>query len=203
MRLTNEIRSAIIEATLLHRFEKVLLSDAALRADTAYRIWKSVMTPTGLAKLESVPEGWLPTKHTICVRLLPDDVPSNKAVYYELPFSGNHAHISQGILPGGYKGRPHKSYVAPDNWPPTHTINDPDFIQQVMDVIEFTSDRIKQIKEAREALGVVNEFTTSEKLLMAWPELEPFVTPNLPAPKPQLPALQTDRLNTLLGLPVD
>jgi hypothetical protein len=193
MRLTNDIKDRIVESVLLHRFEK------RLKAEAAKTIWESRMTPSGLRLLSTIPKGWLQTSHKISVRLMPDNVSSSEAKHLELQYGGHMSGV--GILPSGYKTttvyNPH-----PNDWLTVYTINDEDLCKETLDLYEEGRNTLAEVKTARDALGAIREFSTSEKLIAAWPEIEPFVTRHLPPPKPRLPALQTDRLNDLLDLPV-
>lgn len=63
-------------------------------------------------------------------------------------------------------------------------------------------DKLNKLEESTfaSAMGVLNSVTTVKRLVEVWPEVEAF------APKPEaattnLPALQLDKINNILGLP--
>lgn len=51
--------------------------------------------------------------------------------------------------------------------------------------------------------ATLDQFTTVEKLLKAWPEASELLPDELGKPKAQLPVVQTKDLNCLLGLPTE
>lgn len=51
--------------------------------------------------------------------------------------------------------------------------------------------------------ATLDQFTTVEKLLKAWPEASELLPDELDKPKAQLPVVQTKDLNCLLGLPTE
>ena len=66
---------------------------------------------------------------------------------------------------------------------------------------EESNDRA--IKAMREEIAAsISGYSTRHQLLKAWPEVAELLPDNLkPRPKANLPALKTDRLNKLIGLP--
>lgn len=51
--------------------------------------------------------------------------------------------------------------------------------------------------------GALSKFTTVKRLLDAWPEAKELLPDRLPEAKPTLPAVRTEELNALIGLPSD
>lgn len=68
--------------------------------------------------------------------------------------------------------------------------------------IETEETIYKQLRELKETVyASIASITTVKKLLESWDEAKELLPPHLLLPKAQLPALQTTKLNKLIGLP--
>jgi hypothetical protein len=66
------------------------------------------------------------------------------------------------------------------------------------------TDLIAAFNKARsDTAAAIGQYTTIDKLLEAWPEIEPFTKGVVAKRKPQLPAVPVSKLNELLGLPAE
>lgn len=67
---------------------------------------------------------------------------------------------------------------------------------------EAESKLLRQLREVEgQVLASINSITTVKKLLDTWEEARELLPPYLLQPKVHLPALQTNKLNKLIGLP--
>lgn len=76
------------------------------------------------------------------------------------------------------------------------------YLQEVLDSFEKEKKIEKQLKELEETvLASISSITTLKKLLEQWSEAKELLPAELLEAKVQLPALQTNNLNKLIGLP--
>lgn len=54
----------------------------------------------------------------------------------------------------------------------------------------------------QQVVGTLAAFSSVQRLLKEWPEIEPFLPPELTTPSSKLPVPQVKKLNKVLGLPV-
>lgn len=174
MRLTNESRKIILNRLIAHRFDKQ--RDALLEREYALanECYDTVFDPKTRALLSELPHGWTPRRTVYTGRVA--------GCWVDLSF-------------GEDKPWPCSSNVE------SLTHNDP-VTQKVLDFINDRKDHATAREAAANAIkGTLSSYGTLARLVEAWPEIEPFCYGLGPVRK-NLPAIQTDKLNALLDLPV-
>ena len=175
MKLTNATREIILNRLIAHRFDKhrdALIEREYALADECYATTFDAKTRATLSEL---PKGWTPMRTIYTGKVVGCRV--------ELCFKDSKPWPYSQDVPG-------ISHPSP-------------VVQKVRDLLH---DR-KAHATAREAAtntikGTLASYTTLEKLVAAWPEVEPFVF-GLGTVRPNLPSIQTNKLNALLDLPVE
>lgn len=175
MKLTNATRKIILNRLISHRFDKP--RDALMEREYALaeECYATAFDANTLATLSELPKGWTPMRTGYSGKVA--------GCWVELCFKDN-------------KQWPYSRDVP--------ALSHPNPVAQK--VLDFLHDR-KEHAAAREAAantikGTLASYTTLEKLVDAWPEVEPFVF-GLGTVRPNLPAIQTGKLNALLDLPVE
>lgn len=193
-KITKAIREKIAKDLTKNRFQKPVLELFEQRSVLALAVYKDFYSTKDRATMEALPDGWLPTDTTISVRF--------GSSYTSLPFDG---HITGPL------------YAASGGVPDVRRLirsRDLHICAKGYDALSpmtleydrlagVAKDLTRQIGEAeKSALAAVGQFTTLEKLVAEWPEVEPFARPYM-VDRPLLPAIRTSELNAILGLPVD
>lgn len=209
-RLTNNMRGCIVNAVLEHKFNPIiadLAKDFAALADDVYKI---AFRKT-LAQIDALPEGWLPTDDDIQVEF-------GAGKMLRLNFNGRFTarygstvidgvHVSEADLHSfaSFPGAVHKRFPANKKGVCVASFDARESLSlRYEELSNKKIDLISSFNKARTETGVaVGRFTTIDKMLEAWPEIEPFTKGIAAAPKPQLPAVPVVKLNEMLGLPVD
>lgn len=200
-RLTTAMRGVICENAIIHRFSpdvKKLVDQFRDLADEAYE-----KTYGGISgQMIALPKGWLPQVATCSYRF--------GSEYVGLKFSGSFAsryHSSPTIALAPLQGEISDIWrlVPSDKNGQCHaTFDARDELSIIYAMLQDTSATLNNLVVAtrRDLIVTLEKFTTVEKLLEGWPEIEPFTVGVTPAPKTNLPAVPVAALNTLLGLPV-
>ncbi len=196
-KLTKAHREEILKRTLSHAFGARALALAKAFAALAEDVYNDVFSEKDRKLMQSLPESWLPTDNDISVEF--------GVGFRSLYFNGRNAHISglsddvYAEIENKYKRFPYqrrqgclKAYAA-----------DHDLSVKA----EELSNQVKALKVEVEAASnitrvALDRATTLRNLISGWPEIEPFTT-FIPRDRPSLPAIQTDALNSILGLPVE
>jgi hypothetical protein len=175
MKLTNETRKIILNRLIAHRFNKA--RDKLLEREYALaeECYEAAFDAKIRATLEALPEGWTPRRT-----------------------------LYQGKVAGCWT---ELCFKTSKPWPydmDVPALSHPAPVVQA--VLDFLHDR-KEHAIAREAAanhikGALSIYTTMPKLVAAWPEVEPFVY-GLGQAHPNLPAIQAEKLNAMLDLPVE
>ena len=204
--LTNDMRNGIVARLMKHRYsaeEQTLCDEYAKLMEDAF---KYVMGDA-YGKLDDFPEGWFPTqssdyieikgvfcefaskwdselvKHVYAIKRDPSRNASWRVVFNKsvrVPF--NVYHNTPTIMAG------HE----------VHT--------RAQDLSMRAHKHIEAYDEAKaKARGILNVFSTVEKLVKQWPEIEPFLPPKASAQAAAntLPAVPVEELNSMFGLPPD
>lgn len=193
-RITKEIRDKIVAALIKHRFEARLMTIIKERAALAKAVYDDLYPMTIREKIAALPDGWIPTNEKMHVYFgtAYTSVYASGFIYGELNkvASVNRSDANFRLLAKHEDGCV-KKYEA------THALA----IEHER-LAGAVSDIKNEISEAtRAAETAILKSATIKRLIEAWPEIEPFAR-QFNTEKPQLPALQTDALNAMLGLPV-
>lgn len=193
-KITKTIREKIADALTKNRFQKPVLELFEARGVLALAVYKDFYLTKDRATMEELPDGWLPTSSSILVRF--------GSSYTSLSFNG---HITGGFyaVSGGVEDIYRRIRSRDEN----RCVKNYDALSPM--TVEYdrlaglAKDLTRQIDKAKiSALTAIGCFTTLEKLVAEWPEVEPFARPHM-VDRPQLPAIRASELNALLGLPVD
>jgi hypothetical protein len=175
-RLTEELKSSIIQSLVRHRFgaEKDKLEKQRPKIGDA--IYKRSFVSRDRLKMASLPEGWLPTTTSVDAQV--------GEFYRRFPLSD--------ARPVPYSRDRSRCLISLD-------VADPLAIR-IQEFQDNWSDLMKRSDQARaEARSIVDSVTTTNKLIKVWPEIEPFVPVGKPA---NLPAVEVDKVNKTFKLPV-
>lgn len=195
IRLNREMRSEICDALMLHRFEQPLRDLFAKRAELADKLHRDVYKRQ-LSKMDELPEGWLPTYSGIKVQAGAD-------VYF-FNFNGVWS-VRSGpgtVIYAVEVASDQRRCPAMDSSYDVKKVYDAGsaMADEITDIVRETQQMEQSISEAQKQVGVtLDQFVTVEKLVEAWPEVTPFI-PEKQRPV-SLPALPTQQLNDMLGLP--
>lgn len=199
-KLTNGIRSAIRADLREHRFATQVKVLAAAAESFADKVYNTMYDEDTQAKMAALPEGWLPEDEGVYVCCL--------GQYHRVHFNGVTTSLDSAL----------RNLVE---YPPYTSRR---FMQAHHDVAYSLKDQallssweetVQETRRLYETYGRVNSelraaldsFTTIEKLIEAWPEVEPFAKAYITNPKKvakiQLPAVQVTSLNAMLDLPIE
>lgn len=192
-KLTNWIREQIVADLMAHRFTKACDKLVKDRAALAVKVYRDFYSRSLLAKIEALPEGWLPTGSDITAQFSGrvDSLAFSGAVYGLV--SKYRTKTDAAFRPFLSKdvGRVVAVYDASHPLAIIHA-----------ELAGRQKELTEQIEAARRQAEVaVNSATTINRLIELWPEVEPFARKHESAKVP-LPALPTSELNALLDLPV-
>lgn len=195
MRLTNDIRDAIVRTVLTNRFSEDVESLRDQWASFAVMTYDAVYDKSTQTKMKRLPKGWLPETDDITVQ-----------------FGSHHSRLAfdpymRGFNPISIK-RPEKKTLKlvpyRDNMSRVIMQFEPDHeLSLKRDELAAQSTTLKEtIDSCRvNANQIVHSVTTMKKLLEIWPEVEPFAKPFIERPaSASLPAVPVDTLNRKLGL---
>lgn len=209
MRLTNDMRGKLVNLMLKHKFQTdyndLLATYAQLASDVYDRAFEK-----DRAKIDGLPDGWLPTDSDITAKL---GVATVKVV-----FSGQfiYRHGNRAINGMNYpEAELYLLFETPAavwrRFPNKRkgqcvlAVEADDQLTKDWDNLTFGTNRfVVDVSVARRTLVTsLDQYFSTEKLVAAWPEVAPFVAELQPATPVSLPALPVDDLNKMLGLPVD
>lgn len=175
MRLTNQIRQDILKALLDQRFEKEQNENKRQLDALGEKIYNSVYTPELLGLMAQLPGNSFRKVSRLTARFGTDYHSFNLPKVRELLHL--HHQVCFEIPLDSELGKEYTDLRNKHN-----ELND------------------KRSETSRKVLATLNSVTTMHKLLKVWPEVEPFVKGYLFS-SPNLPALPTQELNKLLGIP--
>lgn len=200
-RLTNDIRERVGLDVLVHRFRPDV--DALLHDQSAFalRVYDDLFDVKTQAAMHALPEGWLPAAESIGAQF---GYHGGNGRFVRLYFSGyvygdlsrvrdksDNAIVVRRVPAS-------KEHGCAKVYDSSHKLS-----------IEFDRirDRTKKIREniatAKQSVtAALAAVTTVKRLIETWPEIAPFAS-KYETEKPQLPALPTHQLNSILDLPVD
>lgn len=204
VRLTNDIRSTIVNALMEHKFDGEVAGLCAERAAIAAAVYDTHYK-RDLKRINDLPEGWLRTDDDISF-----EASGTKRQYqFSGKIYGNRWTERWGNDICDFKSNNvitlvYRRFRADDhgNTVAVYDANHP--IAEAVEKHEARGEALaERIRTARKsAAATMGQFTTSEKLIEAWPEIAPFI-PAQAAPKPSLPAVPVSHLNAPFDLPVE
>jgi hypothetical protein len=190
MKLTNDIRGAILRALLAHRFQAEYDAIARETAAFARRVY-DYRFGADLKVMAGLPEGWL-----LEVDAIPCAFDGRSA---RLNFSGEHGAYAAIKRPDPVllpvtcaSTRAHRFVSLAHDHELTRDFN----------AVSAKWMAFKQSFSAaqRQADTALSAASTIKRLVDVWPEVEPFARKYVTT-KPQLPAIPTDALNATFRLP--
>lgn len=180
-RLTKQIREAMLSAILSHAFDAKQQEAKRAKIQAGEKVYQDIYAPH-LVAMESLPKGFLP---------------KSSAFYIAIGGQKHTVECSEGRLIGRHHGDRYcegaKLYVG-----------DEAVAKNFLDAVEQCKDlKTQRDQMSHEITPVLESVHTFKKLWEVWPEskslLEKFeVKPAIAI----LPAVQVDKLNVALGLPV-
>lgn len=193
-RLTKEIKESITKALIAHRFTAPVKKLYEDRAALAKAVYNDVYSRADREKMAALPDGWLPTVDQFHVYFGTSytSVYANGHVYGDLV---NVASPDRDVpvfrIQSRHKGGCLKKYDGAHKLTIEHERLQGSF-----------ADLVKEVDMAkRSAMAAMSSVGTIKRLIEVWPEVAPFAK-KFEGERPQLPALQTDKLNKILDLPV-
>lgn len=195
VRLTNEIREEITTAMLRHRFAKDAVKIVKMRAKLADRVYRDLYSAADRKRIESLPEGWLPSDTRIQFRV--------QGSYESVNFSGGFYGELREALPPKAIGEESRLFASKDKGGCVKTY---DGGHPIADAYSEMSDGFKDLKgrfvAAKRQIGAaLSKASTTKRLVELWPEAAPFVA-EYEKETPSLPSIPTSSLNEMLDLPV-
>ncbi|RZG71878.1 hypothetical protein EXU29_12185 [Acinetobacter wuhouensis] len=182
-RLTKQLREAMLDAILSHAFDAKQKSADQEKTTEGEKIYQDIYG-TSLIAMESLPKGFLPRSNTF---------------YIAIAGQTHRVHLSEARLIG-------HSHTKDYSYTPKAKLYVGD--EQVAIDFQKAVENCRDLKSQREQMSreitpVLESVHTFKKLWEVWPEskslLEKFeVKPAIAI----LPAVQVDKLNVALGLPV-
>lgn len=196
-KLTKAHREEILKRTLTHAFGARALVLAKAFAALAEDVYNDVFSEKDHKLMQSLPENWLPTDYDISV--------SFGGEFARLYFNGsNISGVGLSEMPSQLKDHTYKRF-------PIGRLSGCLKAYEAGDALAVRAAELAAqylaLKEEVEAASnitrvALDRATTLRNLISGWPEIEPFTT-FIPRDRPSLPAIQTDALNSILGLPVE
>ena len=195
-RITNDHRERILRDVLNYRFAESYTLLQAEYAQLAQGVYETVYSATDRAKMEALPDGWLHKVTSIRVQF--------GERYADLPYSGSINGVSSYPSINTEINTTYRRVPARDLHGVMRVFETGENLAEVYAALAVASADLRNKTHQAESLAsvVLDRATTVPKLLVAWPEVKPFLA-FLDVPKPKLPALPIDQVNSLLDLPVD
>ena len=192
MRLNQKVRDAICRDLIDNRFSKEVEKLTRKRARLAKEVYRKHFGTTMVRRMNDLPEGWLKVSSSISVNM------GGQSDFMQ--FNGVSRYNCLLAIVGK---TPDPEYMRfPQSAGHATFEQDSPICQQYRDLRDETDVLHKTIHEVRGAArATLNLFTSPNKLIEAWPEVEPFLRKHSVAPTP-LPVAPRDALNKSLGLSV-
>ena len=191
-RITNALREAIVAKAI----DKAGLNDKRAEYDKRRAAWTEAVRIDGLggpvkaAELEALDAQ---------IRKLHEKIPEalrcgygvglDRNSWMRVNIAGANVHVS---LNDSKPARCRSHVITADN-PLAQQFYDLEAEEKALD-----DERATLSAQVR---GALSKFTTVKRLLDAWPEAKELLPDRLPEAKPTLPAVRTEELNALIGLP--
>lgn len=196
-RLTNDIREMIVVDVLIHRFRADADAFRADQAALANRVYEDIFDAKTREKMAAVPDGWLPKTTNVGVQF--GGANRYEQMYFDGHISGNIRKVAtKSDAPETFRLIPYNRHrVCAAVYEASHPLS---IAHAKLEQRKATlDDQIETAKRSIEA--ALAAVTTVKRLIETWPEVAPFAS-KFDGEKPQLPALPTQHLNSILDLPV-
>lgn len=197
MRLTNDIRDAIVRAVITNRFLKDVEALRDEWSTLAVMTYDDIYDDKTQRKMKNLPNGWLPETDTITVELGSSHTRLTFDPYMRgfglVKIDGPSKTTKKRVPSSDNSHRVVKQYEA------SHPL------AKKRDELAGRSTDLKELIDSATtgARQMVHSVSTMKKLLEQWPEVEPFAQPYIDKPSAAtLPAVPISSLNAKLGLPV-
>ncbi len=192
-KLTQDDRARLSSAILKYRFADIGVKLAAEEAALALKCYNKVFTKAERDQMQGLPKDWLPCVNGIRVK-----------------FAGRVESLD-------FSGRPHLTMfsspkVEPISMPvPYAVINGVLLVVEATERLAISYEQHRQSYEkarddmqnlSRQIEAVMSQATTAGKLVLLWPEVEPFLAAMRKPTPAAVPAVPIGALNKMLGLPV-
>ena len=197
-RLTSGMRETLLDKLLEHRFKDEASEQVVLFkrfADLVYNDLYPKNIQTAMMKLAS---GWLSESDDFHVQF------GAQNRYASLDFNGRQGlprDIFRLTTYVDVKDRVRRRFPAKDHGKTITVYSEDHALSVQYEALLTTAKELNEViaQARRETFAALKQATTIKSLLAKWPELEPFIVVKK---KIQLPALPTEHLNSILGLPV-
>lgn len=195
------MREKIIDNLMVHSFLTRCQEKMTEQASLAAAVYDDFYSKAERETITGLPNGWLPSYEYVCCRVDNEDLSLN--------FNGWIANgPAWGVLNDAGVKRPSEKSERPfahcdgGRFVKVHEGNK-GLGKRLLTFVRECRTLDEELRDARrKADATLSKFRTVEKLIEAWPEIEPM-TVGVCAPSPvSLPALATDTLNNMFGLPV-
>lgn len=197
LRLTNYTRKQIALAILRHRFNDEIVALTADRAALADAVYNEVYSKPERERMASLPAGWLPECYSIRVQF-----GSSGRSYEVVPFSGVFYDETSKYRAAAVEQQTRRLLSRHVNGCVKVFTEDHPLSLTAVDLKSRLDDIASRASHAsRQVDAALASVSTIGRLIEVWPEVEPFAKRFDTSPQ-KLPAVQTDKLNKLLDLPV-
>lgn len=199
-RLTNDIRAAISRSLVAHRFQAEVEAVSAGYAALAALAYDEIYNTETRAKMDALPEGWLPTADSISANI------SGKRVrFYFSGYFSEDAVNQSGVLVARASVVSKRMLAKHDRCDLFTFVGGGNVDLMHSQVWSQHVRLATSIKETRAQIeGALGSVSTINKLILVWPEVEPFAKKWIEeGGKSKLPAIPVSSLNAAIGLPVD
>ena len=196
-RLNKAMRGKIEKSLMHHRFKKPAQKLLDRQFAIARKLYAKMYTKEEHELIFSLPEDWLPTTRALDVY----DYGGRVRLYVvKARFAtGRYAQLKN-------LGANDEKFAGPEYRVTTKHTRGME-ASRVLELEKWQQDVDKLVDEAeqvrRQVRATLNAFTTLEKLIKSWPEVEPFAIAFVEAPNkiPALPVVPAQQLNLMLELP--
>ena len=197
--ITNEVRNTLLNDLLQRAFQEEFIALCAEGSSLAESILMNRLTQQEWALANSLPESWLSKTEQVTIYLGTD--------FHVINLNGYMSMRNLGIKVGYYNfplNPPETESRAVPKCvmvPTQYKVLDPMGLKIQAWITKHEDLEQRMISMLLKLRGTLESFRSSQKLISAWPEIEPLLTPLLPE-KVQLPAIDTKSLNKALDFPV-
>lgn len=203
-KMTNEIRKAVVRDILVYRYQKAMQALIVERQKLTVEVWEACFSKDKQKLLREAPSSFFYKSSNFNVQ-----VSGRTLQFYTSGDFVDRDSYNPKFQPTFYnqiKGKVPPPDPLPLPYKSIHgTVGVIDsgtpLAERVMDVFNRSDTFEKEMATARaELYAALDSFTTVEKMIQIWPDVEKFAKPFIARPT-FLPATQINRMNTLLKLP--
>lgn len=181
-KLTESLRSKIVRKVVSDQFDPIFDAIKERKMDLAHEIYLDEFK-SRLEQIEALPEGWLPTLTSIGVN-----------------FGGQYHDLSLRTkvrVPASYYDDYFDRNVNEFIYEASHR-----FSKAMAEIVNDEKDAKERRDTAKtQTRAILNSYPSVQRLIEAWPEIEPYTVADGRVVVENLPAIKIDEINALLGLP--